>query len=306
LFKTKQKIKGHTGIKAEVILASKNSVTGDILYTWRLTFPRIILCEILTHRAWSRSTSSSRAITGKRTRAQVVNDPFIPYYIGRKQSGMQAGEELRGWRRKGSLWAYSALRYPAVACSWLMELVGAPKQIANRVLEPWLWVVQIVSATDMNNFLLLRNHKDAEPHLRHLARLITGEVTRVKHVLNFFEKQDGGLYSGPYEGCQHLNPGEWHLPFLLPEERDLPLDTKKAVSAARSARTSYTLAGSNKVSDVDSDVALCKRLVGSQPLHASPVEMVAQALETPERIGNFRGFRQWRKSFEGENGGDLL
>jgi hypothetical protein len=54
-----------TKINAEVVLASKNAVTNDVLVTWKLTFPRIILAETLTHRVTSKNTSSSQGHTGE-------------------------------------------------------------------------------------------------------------------------------------------------------------------------------------------------------------------------------------------------
>lgn len=42
------------------------------------------------------------------------------------------------------------------------------------------------------------------------------------------------------------------------------------------------------------------------PRHLSPFEHVAQVLPTSERVGNFVGFKQFRKEFEDESGGDYL
>src|SRR5690606_9682644 len=98
-----------------------------------------------------------------------------------------------------------------------------------------------------------------------------------------------------------LKSGEWHIPFILKQEENLNLDVKKKISAARCARVSYSLFDGKK-SDVESDLKLCERLSSSG--HWSPFEHVAEALSKKERIGNFIGWKQYRKEFEFEGGGD--
>ena len=71
------------------------------------------------------------------------------------------------------------------------------------------------------------------------------------------------------------------------------------VIVARCARISYfNYEGKD---DYDADVKLCNRLFGNNPKHLSPTEHVAQALNKPEQIGNFIGFKQYRKFFLDEN-----
>lgn len=163
-------------VKSELILASKNSVTGVNLYTFVLVYPRVILPEVNTHRMLSRNTASSRAIPSKKQRAKVLHDPFVPISIGANQKGMQAGEELTGWRRTVAIQAWKLTRYAAVAASWVLDKVGAHKQIVNRIVEPWTWTQQIVTCTDLKNFFKLRDHPDAEPHFQALARQMHAQV----------------------------------------------------------------------------------------------------------------------------------
>ena len=96
-----------------------------------------------------------------------------------------------------------------------------------------------------------------------------------------------------YKGSRprELKAGEWHIPLIRPEEADLPVDLRKKISAARSARTSYRT-HDGRISDVAEDLKLYERLVGCDPKHVSPTEHQAMALGTDERIGNFRGWRQ--------------
>ena len=81
-----------TVIKAEVV-ADSLSIKGDRLTSLRITFPRIILAEINTHRMLSSNTSSSRAILFKKM-VEAVQNPFIPIAWQKHHSGMQGTEYL--------------------------------------------------------------------------------------------------------------------------------------------------------------------------------------------------------------------
>ncbi len=67
----------------------------------------------------------------------------------------------------------------------------------------------------------------------------------------------------------------------------------RAISVARCARVSYLTHEGER--DVDKDLALHDKLRAGDPPHASPFEHVAQALATPEKVGNFAGWLQYRK-----------
>ena len=67
-----------TKISAEVVADSLDS-RGNRLTSLLITFPRIILAEINTHRMLSKNTSSSRAIPFLKMVETVQNNPFIPF-----------------------------------------------------------------------------------------------------------------------------------------------------------------------------------------------------------------------------------
>lgn len=289
-----------TQIKAEFILASKNAATGDVLFTWRLTLPRCILSEINTHRVASRNTSSSRAVPAKVMRKAVLSDPFVPVFIGRNKKGMQAGEELVGWRRWAAERVLSWSRYPAVAANWLLDKLKVHKQASGRLLEPWLWCTQVFSATELDGFFKQRNHSDAEPHFHQLAAQMQHQVETAKRVFQKMETDHNFLLRMQSSNLyQILQPGQWHLPFLTRVEKDtFSVEDKKVASAARAARTSYTLVGSGRVTTLDEDRARCNDLFGADPKHLSPAEHQAMAIGVSEFCANFRGFRQFRKEVE--------
>lgn len=338
-------------IESKLILTSRNSATGVSLYTFVLTYPRMILAEVNTHRMLSRNSASSRAIPAKKQRAAVLSNPFVPYSVGQNQKGMQAGAELKGWQRFVVVNSWKLARYPCLLASWLLDTAGAHKQAANRIIEPWTYTQQLVTCTDIRNFLKLRNHPDAEPHFQMVAKQMQAQieyVDRLYDTVNFDSRNpDGSACAldsvnpklGVYR-VQMLRPGwwgaaeqDWHLPFIdqkdirivdsfIRQEQDADytarsdggaaaakvfrigprLEALKKISTARCARVSYLLPENGERSDAQRDISLAGRLSGSG--HWSPFEHVATPVETDDYIGNFRSWKQYRKEWNDEAGGD--
>jgi thymidylate synthase ThyX len=269
-----------TTITAKVIEDSI-AENGVRLTTLQLCYPRFIHAEFMTHRVFSRNASSSRAIPVAKMIEQVRNDPAMPIHWGKNQAGMQANEELAPMAQEGArqLWIQAAR--DAASIAQVMADVGLHKQVANRILEPYQYMHVIVTATEWENFFELRNHPDAQPEIHALAK-----------VMHFAFAESRAV---------ELKEGEWHLPYVTRAERlafsnDLELLLK--LSAARCARVSY-LTHDGQTPSVDKDVALYDRLVGSKPLHASPIEHQATPLpEADMWSGNFRGWLQNRKIVE--------
>jgi hypothetical protein len=295
---------------AAAILADSISPAGVRLTTFQLRYPRMIHSEFMTHRLFSRNASSSRAIPVAKMIADLRQDPAMPVFWGSNKPGMQAGEELTGVDLDLAQSAWLMGMEDAIAWVEKMVAAGLHKQIANRMLEPWAHINVVCTATDWANFYELRRHKDAQPEMRALA-----EAMYVEH-----EKSIPRL----------LQPGEWHLPYiddhdhdevgdlLVPEAHDRLIK----VSVARCARVSY-LTFEGKTSTFEEDLQLYERLLGAQPLHASPAEHQAtpdtqssveliyaghgnvlenpsQDFDNPHQHGNLRGWRQYRKMLPGE------
>ena len=307
-------VKGRGGISAKIIAHSTSKYAKEII-TVQLRYPRFIHSELMTHRVFSRNASSSRAIPVAKMIEQVRNDPAMPIHWGKNQPGMQASEEhnaLVEWNvyeqvathEAGTLfkggdikltpeeaWAHAALR--AAEMAEAMAEAGYHKQVANRLLEPFQFMNTIVTATEWSNFFELRCHPDAQPEIQELARCILQAIVE----------------SEP----EVLAYGQWHLPYVLDAEKgEYPLEDLIKFSAARCARVSY-LSHDGKTVDVEKDRELFERLVGSRPLHASPIEhqatpdilipgnrRQAQAARWAhkEYFGNFRHWVQFRKLWE--------
>lgn len=271
------------------ILTDSLAPCGKRLTTWELTYPRFVHAELMTHRLLSRNSASSRAIPTEKLMARVREDPAMPRWWGRNQAGMQANEELDGSARAEAERLWLAARDQMLAAVEQLGKVGLHKQLANRLIEPWMFITVLVSATEFGNWFHLRNHRMAQPEIAWVARSMWGQYQE----------------HAPAE----VPEGGWHLPLVQPSEL-LSLDeaTAKKVSTGRCARVSYLT--HEGVRDTDKDVELHDKLCAGpstgEPGHWSPFEHVARALAEPRRSGNFFGWSQYRKEFEAEHFGGRM
>ena len=126
-------------IEASVVLDSV-SPDGHRLTTFKLRYPRWIHSEFLTHRVFSRNSSSSRAVP-VRKRIAEVRDPNLratPIYWGKNQGGMQADVEMDAWaiHEAKKRWQLAALS--AAIHAEQLDRLGMHKQLVNRLLSPSL------------------------------------------------------------------------------------------------------------------------------------------------------------------------
>lgn len=281
-----------------IVLADSISPSGQRITTFQLRYPRFIHSEVMTHRVFSRNASSSRAIPVKKMIQQVREDSAVPMLWGQNQPGMQAHFELPDDKRDKAIELWFTAAELAADVAEEMEKVGVHKQVANRILEPFQYISVVLTATEYGNWFELRDHEDAQPEIRQLA-------IEMKHALND---------SVPVK----LSPGSWHLPYITQKERrKYPVETLLKVSAARCCRVSYMRHDGEK-NDIEKDLRLCERLVGSRPLHASPFEHQAtpdceknwllkvlhgehgSKYRNPHQHGNLHGWIQYRKLIEAE------
>ncbi|HET8861741.1 MAG TPA: FAD-dependent thymidylate synthase [Solirubrobacterales bacterium] len=294
------------------VLADSLSPAGHRLTTLEATFPRFVLAEFNTHRVFSRNSASSRAIPIAKQLRRVLEEPYVPIEFGSNQPGMQAGPALSGEREEAAEGEWLRARDDAVRRVLALvtdprtaggemfdileqveeatrtksrpgEWLNVHKQVANRLLEPFMWHTVIVTATEWDNFWNLRCHPDAQPEIRLIAERM----------------REARAASEP----QELGEGEWHLPLVRPEDREEGTATADLIkiSAGRCARVSYlTHAG---MRDLDADVELHDRLLESG--HMSPLEhparpLTAAELEESEWSSNFHGWFSYRRTIAGE------
>ena len=280
---------------------------GDRLTTMELKYPRFIHAEFMTHRVFSRNASSSRAIPIQRQIDMIMEDTAMPIHWGKNQAGMQAQEELIGSDLVAAQMLWVAARDDAIATAEALIQFGAHKQIVNRILEPFSHITVLVTSDSWGNFFALRDHEDAQPEIRELARVMKAAMET----------------STP----KSLGLGEWHLPYLDDEDlaninnhlvessitRHEPNKWEVctmacAVSAARCARVSY-LTHDGERPTLQKDLELYRHLVNANPPHMSPCEHQASpncyskvaGLSYPITHSNFRGWNQFRHLIKDES-----
>jgi hypothetical protein len=239
-------IVGKEGISAKIIA---DSIYGSSrLTTFELEYPRFVHSEFLTHRMLSKNCASSRAIPISKMIEQIKDNPAMPVWWGKNQSGMQAKEELSGVREVQLEWLYA--RLDAIKAIEKLEELGLHKQISNRISEPWMRMKTVVSGTEWTNLLWLRDHADAQPEFAELAKCVREEFNQ----------------STPKE----LKVGEWHLPYVDYEKNEDLYDVETAlkVSASCCAQVSYR----KNDDSVEKAIQIYDRLVGMEPKHSSPFE----------------------------------
>jgi thymidylate synthase ThyX len=314
-------------INAKILLDSVNP-TGNRITSWILTYPRFFHSEVMTHRAFSRNAASSRAIPVKRMIDDIRQNCAMPIFWGKNQAGMQAKEELDDIVKRREIVVspvgngldpykltvtdkhaakheWLAARDSAIKHAEKMLELGVHKQIANRILEPFMHMTVIITGTEFENFYALRAHPDAQPEFQDLG----------------YKMLDIYQLSEP----KKLKAGEWHIPFgdNVNDQRLVDCDAfaketegmalglgggykdyislfKIKIATARCARVSYlNFEGKD---DYNKDIELHDILAKSG--HWSPFEHSAMALSTSEYSGNFKGWKQYRKTFNEENRGD--
>ncbi|HTV72249.1 MAG TPA: FAD-dependent thymidylate synthase [Candidatus Acidoferrales bacterium] len=265
------------------ILLDSLSPAGVRLTTVEVRYPRFIHSEMMTHRVFSRNAASSRAIPIKKMIATVREDPAMPIWWGKNQSGMAARTEISVQARALAEleWRRALENALGTAERLSSSEIDLHKQLVNRILEPFAWITVIITATQWSNFFTQRCHPDAQPEIKRIADLL--------------------LLAYRGSTPQPLVLGDWHTPLIQDDERELTPALRCKVSVARCARVSYLTHDGSR--DVRKDLELYDRLLeGGANGHWSPFEHVATPLEAPEEpSGNLRGWKQYRKLFGDEN-----
>lgn len=298
---------GQPQMQVEVILASASNTGSPPIYTIRMRYPRPIHGEIMTHRVFGRNARSSRAVPVRTMLNEVRRIPYVPWHWGKNQRGMQASEECDELIeldvpqvdemtqeldyqtvRMTNEEAWLHARTEAADIAEAFMTAGYHKQNPNRLLEPFSWIDTLITATQWQNFLWLRQHHAAEPHLQDLANLVATAME--------------------YCTLQHLEFGEWHLPYITEEEKRLyHTDMLKKISAARCARISYE--PFNGEASIEAELDRYNLLMTDERVHASPLEHQASPdnfnaangeWDHPHFHGNLTGWCQYRKMIPNE------
>lgn len=291
------------------------------LVTMGTVAPKFIHQEELRHRMFSFSVSSARAIPFKKLLEEAKDFELQakPFKWGTEQKGMSPGDELSPAMAGSANKAWQRAALSAAHHARELSYLGVHKSIVNRIIEPYIHVHVLRTATEPGwmNFFGLRLDRAADPTLRALAEEMWKAWNESKPKL--------------------LQPGEWHLPFIDDEDVDAMFMHPQGhitpeefniwatkVSVARCARLSYNSFETGKRSTIEEDLKLYDRLITSRPIHASPAEHQAtpdttetsifyKELNNPESIigvkswkntnlhGNLLDWIQYRKTLPGES-----
>jgi thymidylate synthase ThyX len=278
----------------KIVADSIAQTNGVRLTTFEVTYPLIIHAEVMTHRVFSRNVASNRAIPVKKLIDSIVTDPFIPERFPKNQAGMQNSEWLEGNDASLAKHDWLLARDNAVKAAESMMELGVHKQIANRLLAPWLWTTAVITATDWDNFFGLRCHPMAQP-----------EIQKIAYMMRDAYESNEPEYSAY---------GTWHLPYISTEliyevskelehkDLDEVAEIIKKISIGRCARVSYLNHGEGN--PWQKDLELAERLMENK--HMSPTEHVATPMKYDGYLGNFKGWKQYRKLIVGESGQNAL
>lgn len=257
------------------IIADTKSRAGVRITTFEITYPRVILAEVNTHRLLSKSSASSRAIpVVKRLEAMDAGMVWKPQFDGAvaNKPGMQSTEKLADDMVGPARMIWDDYIYEAMEAARQLNATGVHKQYVNRMLEPFMYQKTVVTSTEWDNYFKLRDHSDAQPEFQDLAGKMklafersTPKLARITdgievHLPYYDESVDGAILSS-----------------FATNNTTETAEGAYLVSAARCARVSYNSFETGKRSMKGEDLKLARQLVESG--HMSPFDHAAMADE---------------------------
>lgn len=280
-------------ISASVIRATQHPNDSiNLLVTWRLTFPAYILPQLAKHRMFASNTASMRAIPHKRVRDGVLEHKVIPMWTAH-QPGMQgkdaSDQDVANWN-----YLWDCARNRVVCIHEDLELAGASKEHANRLLAPFSHVEMIFTGNWFGE-LAKREHRLSCASILDWYDLT--DEAEPYHEKDIFElrTKDGGAQSEIVELVTAMRDSlaaattvktRWHVPDLFGGD-----DPYRAVAAA--AKVSYGRADQ----ELTHEAARTKvaELVANE--HSSPLDHVQLATRDPVRYGPSPGWVSGRYLF---------
>ena len=344
-------------IKAEIIAHSKRAGTGEEIITYKLTFPRIILSEVNTYKMLEKNTSSSRAIPFEKMVEVVEKEPFVPIAWSKPHKGMQGNDyytdpiivecKEKRWleARDAAVIASKNLDIDIISAKKPVfkdvrdviegnnyEIVSSEfinpttKQLKNRLLEPFMWVTQLVTGTresfehlfdqrcplyevdySTDNGLHFQNYqgkskKEIIKYFKENNIFFTGENQNdlwwLQHNKGQAEIHFMDLAEKMYDALNESTPdilkgGEWHIPFSediwdFKDTNMLDFPDFVKVSVCLTAKISYTKIGDENTITVEKAREMYERLKNSG--HWSCFGHIAKCMTNKEYGSWYKGF----------------
>lgn len=252
------------------ILRDSISPIGARITTVLFTIPKYTQAELKTHGRQRGNAASSRAIPIAKQLEALQKAPVVPIF-GKNEKGMVSTEPLDEAAQEEAKRIWLWARDMMMTATEQLKTVGVHKQWANRLIEPWMWSTNILTATEdaWNHFFRLRTAPDAQPEFRDAAR----------QLFNTYSDSDpkpiaAGEWVRPYVSTVDIQEvwetHEDYLSRISPNERQATVDRLlNLISAARCARLSYANHG-DKNTDIQKDIATATKL--AQNGHLTPFE----------------------------------
>jgi hypothetical protein len=249
---------GKCNISARLIKDSIN--LNNRLCTFELVYPRFIHGEVMTHRALSKNSSSSRAVPIKTAIQNIIDNPAYPVHWGKNQAGMIAREEVDPSTMESAKMLWGKAIRQSIDIVKEFESLGVHKQIGSRWSETGSMIKVVITGTDWDNLIWLRDDEEAQPEFRELASVMVRCLSE----------------SIP----ERLNIGEWHLPYIETKrlngfleyfdntDQKLTLDNARKISASCCAQVSYRRLNESK----EKALEIYSKLFSGRKPHMSPTE----------------------------------
>lgn len=252
-----------------------------------LEYPRAIHAQLLTHRVFSKNSSSSRAVPIKTAIKQIEENP-AQYIWTENKSGMSGDVITEPNKLKkisdivSQLFKVTRIAVSQLAFTESEGGLNVHKQNAARFLEPFQNIRIVLTSTEWVNWDWLRIDSAAQPEIALLAKLM-------------HEARESGDY-------MELTEGEWHVPFIVrkvnpengeltyhhPEtDAELTIQEAKELSMSICAQTSFR---KEDYSDEKTENVIGKLFTGNK-VHASPSEH--QATPIPNFTGHLYETSNW-------------
>ncbi|MFM7810859.1 MAG: FAD-dependent thymidylate synthase [Acinetobacter junii] len=250
------------------ILQSECAITGTKITTLVCEYPRVIHAQLLTHRVFTKNSSSTRAVPLKAAIQQILDNP-AKYIWTENQSGMQGKVITDPIKLERIEKVYDDAKRAAIAYAKALgdkgidDGLNVHKQNAGRLLEPFQNIRICLTSTEWENWDWLRIDGAAQGEIQELADLIKQARDEMP--------------------TQILNKDEWHLPFIPTKrheqtgqifychpETDATIELYRAIQISMSicAQTSYR---KEDCSDEKTEKVNSNLFTGNK-VHASPSE----------------------------------
>ena len=245
----------------KIIQDSINTV-GNRLTTFEIETYRYIWAEVLTHKMLGKNAQSSRAVPVASVLGVNQDNPVHPIVWGKNKGGMSATEALTGAELQEAKEVWFNLARVAFEGSQRLNELGLHKMWSNRPTEAYSRIKVVITGTEWDNFLWLRDDPDAaQPEIVDLARLIKEE---------FFDSTPLLLQSGqahvPYVQRQISSSGE--MLYSLAIDGGISLEDALKISASCACQVSY-----RRMNDsYDKAMEIYDKLFSGPKPHLSPTE----------------------------------